>query len=168
MSTDPFSLTVRQQQVLDILITAIDTKGVTPSFQEIADAAHLGSKSGATRVLNALEQRGWIERQHHRARAIRILRRPEDLEAQWLIWSVINGTWWRADQAGYTRVLAEAGRYTRQTALSISGRGRDGWDGTRPPTELPVRLEDVEAAVAMGSEITSAINAHTADQRGRA
>jgi SOS-response transcriptional repressor LexA len=166
MSTAPFALTPRQREVLDVLITAIDSTGVTPSFQEIADTAGLGSKSEVSRILDALEQRGWIERQHNRARAIRILRRPEDLEAQWLIWSVVNGSWWRADQAGYTRVLAEAGRYTRHTALSISGRGRDGWDGTAAPTEVPVRLEDAMAAAAMGAEITSAIHAHAADQRG--
>ena len=168
MNAAPFALTPRQRDVLDMLIAAIDSTGVTPSFQEIADAAGLGSKSEVSRILGAIEQRGWIERQHNRARAIRILHRPDELEAKWLIWSVINGSWWRAEQAGYTRVLAEAGRYPRHTALSICGRGRDGWDGSRPPTELPVRLEDVEAAAAMGAEITSAINAHSADQRGRA
>lgn len=168
MSTAPFALTPRQREVLDVLIRVHDATGITPSFQEIADEVGLGSKSGVSRIMDALEQRGWIQRLPNFARAIRILRRPEDLEAQWLIWSAAYGSWWRADQAGYTRVLAEAGRYTRHTALSISGRGRDGWDGTAAPTELPVRLEDAMAAAAMGAEMTSAIRAHAADQRGRA
>ncbi|EAP88634.1 LexA repressor [Oceanicaulis alexandrii HTCC2633] len=168
MSDTPFALTPRQRQVLDALIAAIDSTGVTPSFQEIADEIGLGSKSGVARIMDALEQRGWIQRLPNFARAIRILRRPEELEAQWLIWSVIYGSWWRPDRAGYTRVLAEAGRYTRHTALSISGRARDGWDGTAAPTEVPVRLEDAMAAAAMGAEITSAIRAHAVDPRGRA
>jgi repressor LexA len=71
MSADPFALTPRQRQVLDALIAAIDSTGVTPSFQEIADEVGLGSKSGVARIMDALEQRGWIQRLPTFARDIR-------------------------------------------------------------------------------------------------
>lgn len=152
MSTAPFALTPRQREVLDVLIRVHDATGITPSFQEIADEVGLGSKSGVSRIMDALEQRGWIQRLPNFARAIRILRRPEDLEAQWLIWSNQIGAWWKQNKTSYTRALSDAGRFTRDEALRVCGLGFDGWDGTQAPTRLPVRLEDAEAAAAMGAD----------------
>lgn len=168
MSNAPFALTPRQREVLDLLIAAIDSTGVTPSFQEIVDAANLASKSEVSRILAALEQRGWIERQHNRARAIRILRRPEDLEAQWLIWSVAGKAWWSDDSDAFTDHLINAKRYTRDDALRICADAVDHWNGKSSPYRIPVRLEDAEAVIAKGAATTSAILAHAADQRGRA
>ena len=152
MSAAPRSLTPRQREVLDVLIKAQDATGVTPSFQEIADAVGLGAKSGVHRIISALEKRGWIERLPNCARAIRILRRPGEQEAQWLIWSVRNGKWWKPGGNGYTRHLSEAGHYTRDDALRICVPGQIGWGGAPAPTELPVRLEDAETVTAMAVE----------------
>ena len=58
----------------------------------------------------------------------------------YLIWSNEHRLWWRPESAGYTRKLAEAGRYTKAEALEICRQGRDGWQD--PPDEVPVREED--------------------------
>lgn len=50
---------------------------------------------------------------------------------------------WRPDRAGYTRRVEAAGRYTRDEAISISHRARDGWEPTEIPTELPVLIKDL-------------------------
>ena len=53
-----------------------------PSFDEMKEALDLRSKSGIHRLITALEERGFIRRLAHRARAIEILRLPESLEGR--------------------------------------------------------------------------------------
>ena len=53
--------------------------GFSPSFEEMKDALQLKSKSGIHRLISALEERGFLGRRHHRARALEVLRLPEDL-----------------------------------------------------------------------------------------
>lgn len=62
-------LTVKQADALSYLRRA-EADGVTPSFEEMKDAMGLASKSGVSRLLNALEERGYIRRSHYRARSI--------------------------------------------------------------------------------------------------
>lgn len=69
-------LTAKQRLLLDYLIRYIDEYQTAPSFDEMAGALNLQSKSGAHRLIQALEERGFIRRIPHRARAIEILRRP--------------------------------------------------------------------------------------------
>ncbi|MEM0923231.1 MAG: transcriptional repressor LexA, partial [Pseudomonadota bacterium] len=54
---------------------------VPPSFDEMKEALDLRSKSGIHRLVTALEERGFIRRLAHRARAVEILRLPENFEA---------------------------------------------------------------------------------------
>jgi repressor LexA len=55
--------------------------GVPPSFDEMKEALDLRSKSGIHRLITALEERGFIRRLAHRARAIEIVRLPDGIES---------------------------------------------------------------------------------------
>lgn len=73
-------LTAKQQQLLRFIQTRLDSDGVSPSFEEMKDALDLKSKSGVHRLINALEERGFIRRLPNRARALEILKVPEAME----------------------------------------------------------------------------------------
>jgi repressor LexA len=73
-------LTRKQLELLDLIRTRLETDGVPPSFDEMKEALDLKSKSGIHRLITALEERGFIRRLAHRARAIEILRLPEAME----------------------------------------------------------------------------------------
>lgn len=60
----------------------------------------------------------------------------------YLIWSNEHRAWWRANSAGYTTSLTEAGRYTRPEALDLCSFSRDGWGSRAMPSELPVAEND--------------------------
>jgi repressor LexA len=69
-------LTRKQHELLVFLDQRLGESGVAPSFEEMKDALGLRSKSGIHRLISALEERGFIRRLPHRARALEILRRP--------------------------------------------------------------------------------------------
>jgi repressor LexA len=73
-------LTRKQLELLDFIKTRMDQDGVPPSFDEMKDALDLRSKSGIHRLITALEERGFIRRLAHRARALEILKLPESME----------------------------------------------------------------------------------------
>lgn len=66
-------LTQRQQQCLDFLRSYIGEHGIAPSFNEIAGALNLKAKSGVSRIINGLEERGVVRRVPNRARALEIV-----------------------------------------------------------------------------------------------
>jgi repressor LexA len=72
-------LTRKQHELLLFLQRHLGQHGVSPSFDEMKDALGLKSKSGIHRLISGLEERGFIRRLPHRARAIEVLRLPEDL-----------------------------------------------------------------------------------------
>ena len=72
-------LTKKQRELLLYIRDHLSRTGVSPSFDEMKDALALKSKSGIHRLITALEERGFIRRLAHRARAVEILRLPEDL-----------------------------------------------------------------------------------------
>jgi repressor LexA len=72
-------LTRKQRDLLAFIHKRVQRDGVPPSFDEMKDALDLRSKSGIHRLITALEERGFIRRLAHRARAIEITRLPEDL-----------------------------------------------------------------------------------------
>ncbi|MHA1153257.1 MAG: transcriptional repressor LexA [Alphaproteobacteria bacterium] len=74
-------LTRKQHQLLLFIHQHLGEQGVSPSFDEMKDALGLRSKSGIHRLITALEERGFIRRLAHRARAVEILRLPENLRA---------------------------------------------------------------------------------------
>ncbi len=72
-------LTKKQYELLSLLNTRIKETGVPPSFDEMKDALGLKSKSGIHRLISGLEERGFIRRLPHRARALEILKLPENM-----------------------------------------------------------------------------------------
>ena len=74
-------LTRKQHDLLHFIHTRLQRDGVPPSFDEMKEALDLRSKSGIHRLITALEERGFIRRLPHRARAIEIVRLPETLDA---------------------------------------------------------------------------------------
>ncbi len=73
-------LTRKQLELLDFIKTRVDIDGVPPSFDEMKDALDLKSKSGIHRLITALEERGFIRRLAHRARALEIVKLPDAME----------------------------------------------------------------------------------------
>lgn len=84
-------LTRKQLELLDFIRTRMDRDGVPPSFDEMKDALDLRSKSGIHRLITALEERGFIRRLAHRARAIEIVKLPEAMERPGFSPKVIEG-----------------------------------------------------------------------------
>ncbi|SMH60169.1 transcriptional repressor LexA [Azospirillum agricola] len=74
-------LTRKQHELLLFINERLGQGGVSPSFDEMKDALGLKSKSGIHRLITGLEERGFIRRLPHRARALEVLRLPEGLEA---------------------------------------------------------------------------------------
>ncbi len=72
-------LTKKQHQLLLFIHDHLQKNGVSPSFDEMKDALQLKSKSGIHRLITGLEERGFIKRLAHRARAIEVVRLPEDV-----------------------------------------------------------------------------------------
>lgn len=71
-------LTRKQYQLLMFIHECLKDTGVPPSFDEMKGALNLKSKSGIHRLITGLEERGFIRRLPHRARALEILRLPEN------------------------------------------------------------------------------------------
>jgi repressor LexA len=72
-------LTRKQLDLLRFIYERQRETGVPPSFDEMKDALELKSKSGIHRLITALEERGFLKRLPHRARALEIVRVPEGL-----------------------------------------------------------------------------------------
>ncbi len=70
-------LTKKQLDLLEFIHRRVQRDGVPPSFEEMKDALDLRSKSGIHRLITALEERGFIRRLAHRARAIEIVKLPD-------------------------------------------------------------------------------------------
>ena len=73
-------LTKKQYELLVLIDQRVRESGVPPSFDEMKDALGLRSKSGIHRLITGLEERGFIRRLPHRARAIEVLRLPENIQ----------------------------------------------------------------------------------------
>src|ERR1700754_365424 len=72
-------LTRKQYELLMYIDHHLKETGFSPSFEEMKDALKLRSKSGIHRLISALEERGFLGRRRHRARALEVLRLPENL-----------------------------------------------------------------------------------------
>lgn len=70
-------LTKKQRELLLFIHDRIKETGVSPSFDEMKEALDLASKSGIHRLITALEERGFLRRLAHRARALEVLKLPE-------------------------------------------------------------------------------------------
>jgi repressor LexA len=72
-------LTRKQHELIRFIQSRLEETGVSPSFEEMKEALDLKSKSGVHRLISALEERGFIRRLPNRARALEVLRQPEDV-----------------------------------------------------------------------------------------
>jgi len=70
-------LTSKQKELLLYIHERIKETGVSPSFDEMKEALDLASKSGIHRLITALEERGFLRRLPHRARALEVLKLPD-------------------------------------------------------------------------------------------
>lgn len=75
-------LTRKQYELLMFIDERLRATGISPSFDEMKDALDLKSKSGIHRLITGLEERGFIRRLAHRARALEVVKLPENLGDQ--------------------------------------------------------------------------------------
>ena len=74
-------LTKKQKNLLMYINKKIRSSGVSPSYEEMKNSLNLKSKSGIHRLISALEERGFIRRLAHKARALEVLKLPETASA---------------------------------------------------------------------------------------
>src|SRR3546814_13578176 len=72
-------LTAKQHELIRFIQRKLEETGISPSFEEMKDALDLKSKSGVHRLISALEERGFIRRLPNRARALEVIKQPEDV-----------------------------------------------------------------------------------------
>ena len=74
-------LTKKQKNLLLYINKKIRSTGISPSYEEMKNSLNLKSKSGIHRLISALEERGFIKRLAHKARALEVLKLPETASA---------------------------------------------------------------------------------------
>ncbi len=98
-------LTRKQHELLMFIHERIKETGVSPSFDEMKEALDLASKSGIHRLITALEERGFIRRLAHRARALEVTKLPEQATT-----GPVRG------RAGFTPAVIEGGGRSAPTS----------------------------------------------------
>ena len=126
-------LTRKQHELLMFIHERIKESGVSPSFDEMKDALDLASKSGIHRLITALEERGFLRRLAHRARALEVIKLPQEATAtapakgrQAFRPQVVEGA--KASQPTVpndTRELSILGRIAAGTPISAIQHERD-------------------------------------------
>ena len=107
-------LTRKQHELLMFIHERIQETGVSPSFDEMKEALDLASKSGIHRLITALEERGFIRRLAHRARALEVTKLPEQATA-----GVPRG------RAGFKPDVIEGGGGVRPSAPMVANDTRE-------------------------------------------
>jgi len=74
-------LTKKQKNLLLFINKKLRSSGISPSYEEMKESLNLKSKSGIHRLINALEERGFIRRLAHKARALEVIKLPETASA---------------------------------------------------------------------------------------
>jgi repressor LexA len=72
-------LTAKQHELIRFIQQRLEETGISPSFEEMKEALDLKSKSGVHRLISALEERGFLRRLPNRARALEVVRQPEEV-----------------------------------------------------------------------------------------
>jgi repressor LexA len=84
-------LTRKQHELLVFIDGHLKQTGFSPSFEEMKEALQLKSKSGIHRLISALEERGFLRRRHHRARALEVVRLADDQQDRMAIEAAAGG-----------------------------------------------------------------------------
>ena len=74
-------LTKKQKNLLIFINKKIRSPGISPSYEEMKNSLNLKSKSGIHRLISALEERGFVKRLAHKARALEVVKLPENASA---------------------------------------------------------------------------------------
>jgi repressor LexA len=74
-------LTKKQKNLLIFINKKIRSSGISPSYEEMKNSLNLKSKSGIHRLISALEERGFLKRLAHKARALEVIKLPENASA---------------------------------------------------------------------------------------
>jgi repressor LexA len=135
-------LTRKQYDLLVFIDRHLRSTGFSPSFEEMKDALSLRSKSGIHRLITALEERGFIARRPHRARALEVLRLPESFGA-------------RREPAVSTLVAADraAGAASGGAFAPNVIRGNFQLPGARPGSDAPAVNLPLYGRIAAGQPI---------------
>ena len=75
-------LTKKQKNLLIFINKKIRSTGISPSYEEMKNSLNLKSKSGIHRLISALEERGFVKRLAHKARALEVLKLPENYSVE--------------------------------------------------------------------------------------
>ena len=133
-------LTPKQKELLMFIHERLKESGVPPSFDEMKEALDLRSKSGIHRLITALEERGFVRRLPHRARAMEIIKLPESVpqgiaaRGRGFSPSVIEGSLGRAART------PEPASDAQTVALPIMGRIAAGV----PVEAIQTKLDTIE------------------------
>ncbi len=129
-------LTTKQRELLMFIHERIKEAGVSPSFDEMKEALDLASKSGIHRLITALEERGFIRRLAHRARALEVIKLPDQATTsapprgrQAFVPQVVEGTRPAAEAPRAvnddTRELPLLGKIAAGVPIEAMGQERD-------------------------------------------
>ncbi|ESQ89496.1 umuDC operon protein-like protein [Asticcacaulis sp. AC460] len=129
-------LTTKQRELLMFIHERIKEGGVSPSFDEMKEALDLASKSGIHRLITALEERGFIRRLAHRARALEVIKLPDQATTsapprgrQTFVPQVVEGTRQVAEAPKAvnddTRELPLLGKIAAGVPIEAMGQERD-------------------------------------------
>ena len=130
-------LTTKQRELLMFIHERIKETGVSPSFDEMKEALDLASKSGIHRLITALEERGFLRRLAHRARALEVIKLPDQATTsapprgrQTFVPQVVEGTRPAADTSRNavnddTRELPLLGKIAAGVPIEAMGQERD-------------------------------------------
>ncbi|MEC8581094.1 MAG: transcriptional repressor LexA [Pseudomonadota bacterium] len=143
-------LTKKQLDLLHFIQKRVARDGVPPSFDEMKEALDLRSKSGIHRLITALEERGFIRRLAHRARAIEIVKLPDTLAPSGATFTpkVIDGDLPDSTPAAAKTITIEA------TELPVLGRIAAG--------EPIQAINDIPPEIAVPSQMLSGPGKHYA------
>ncbi|MEE3358533.1 MAG: transcriptional repressor LexA [Pseudomonadota bacterium] len=143
-------LTKKQLDLLHFIQKRVARDGVPPSFDEMKEALDLRSKSGIHRLITALEERGFIRRLAHRARAIEIVKLPDTLAPSGASFTpkVIDGDLPDSTPAAAKTIAIEA------TELPVLGRIAAG--------EPIQAINDIPPEIAVPSQMLSGSGKHYA------
>ena len=117
-------LTSKQKELLIFINERVKDTGVPPSFDEMKAALDLRSKSGIHRLITALEERGFIRRLPHRARALEIIKLPDALMEDAGRKARFNPSVIEGGGSARTAQLTPPPNYVHDNAVSIPLMGR--------------------------------------------
>ena len=143
-------LTRKQHELLIFIDRHLKTSGYSPSFDEMKEALNLRSKSGIHRLISALEERGFLSRRHHQARALEVLRLPGD---NGLAMAVVGG------QDGASRGLPERAAVSVVRDLPKRADGAPGFAPTVIHGDFSARLAGGARRTRGGRRAAAALRA---------